>query len=58
MGISTSVLQEDALCEIGKGPFKYYVIKEVGRVGLKSEKHDDLILEWSLRGHSITLWTR
>ena len=43
-----------------KGTFKYYVIKEVGGwgqimailskrwVGLKSQKHDDVILEWSL----------
>ena len=27
MGISTSVLQEDALCELGKGPFNNYVDK-------------------------------
>ena len=54
---------------MSKGPFKYYVIKEVGGWGqkmaifdglqyckssevgewaLKSQKHDDVILEWSL----------
>jgi hypothetical protein len=43
--------------DFSKGPFKYYVIKEVGGlgqkmaigwVGLKSQKHDEVILEWSL----------
>ena len=55
-----------------KGPFKYYVIKEVGGWGQKMsilddlkysksskswvggpKKHDDVILEWSLRIQSF-----
>ena len=31
-----------------KGPFKYYIIKEVGGWGQKMEIFDYVILEWSL----------
>ena len=62
------MLAGSELTKLGKGPFKYYVRKEVSRVrkwqflliystiyadvggsvGLKSQKHADVILEWSL----------
>ena len=35
VGISTSVLLEDALCELGKGPFNNYVDKMRGGGGQK-----------------------